>query len=129
MGRSSPTPGAFGCLVEAQSSLPCSRSDPLRVVEYQVAESDALAFKAAGYAGPVPASVSVWATAKGWTAQQAADDILAAAQLWRQALIGLRQARLAGKEGVRQAADDAAASAAHQQSVLTIKAILAQVIG
>ena len=103
--------------------------DPIRVIEYQVAESDALAYKAAGYAGAVPPSVSVWATAKGWTAQQAADDILQAASLWRQALIGLRQARLTGKEGVRQAADDEAAAAAHQQSVVTIKAILAQVIG
>lgn len=103
--------------------------DPVRAFEYQWAEQQALAFKQAGYAGTTPPAVASWSTAKGWSNQQAADDILSAAQLWRQALIGLRQARLSGKEGVRQAADDAAAFAAHQQSVLTIKAILAQVIG
>lgn len=103
--------------------------DPIRVVEYQVAEKDALAYKDAGYTGTVPPSVAVWAAAKGWTAQQSADDILNAATLWRQALIGLRQARLAGKEGVRQAVDEDAADAAHEQAVLAIKNILRQVIG
>ena len=104
--------------------------DAIRVVEYQVAEADATAFKAAGYTGAVPASVGVWAQAKDWTAQQASDDILAAAAAWRQALIGLRQARLMGKEGVRAHADDlAAAKVAADQAVGQIKYILSLVLG
>ena len=50
--------------------------DPVRVFEYQWAETEANAYKAAGYTGTVPVSVSSWATAKGWTPQQACDDIL-----------------------------------------------------
>ena len=103
--------------------------DAVRVVEYQVAEADATAYKAAGYTGSVPASVGVWAQAKGWTAQQAADDILAAAASWRQALIGLRQARLMGKEAVRQAADIDAAVTAAAQAVGQIKYIQSLVLG
>lgn len=103
--------------------------DAVRVVEYQVAEADATAYKTAGYTGAVPASVGVWAQAKGWTAQQAADDILAAAASWQQALIGLRQARLMGKEAVRQATDISAASDAAAQAVSQIKYIQSLVLG
>lgn len=79
-----------------------------RSLEYQRAEEDAQAFKDAGYAGPVPAGVSTWATAKSWTAQAAADDILAVAAAWRQAQTAIRGNRLAKKEQVRLAADSAA---------------------
>lgn len=103
--------------------------DPVRVIEYQVAEADAAAFKNAGYTGTVPPSIGVWAQAKGWTAQQAADDILAAAASWRQALIGLRQARLVGKEAVRNAADDAGANAAGDSAIAQIKYIQSLVLG
>lgn len=103
--------------------------DAVRVIEYQVAEADALAYKSSAYSGPVPPSVAVWAQAKGWTGQQAADDILAAAQSWRQALIGLRQARLLGKEGVRAAADLAGANSAADQAVAQIKYIQSMVLG
>ena len=50
--------------------------DAIRVVEYQVAEAeaDATAFKNADYTGAVPPFVGVWAQAKNWTAQQAADS-------------------------------------------------------
>lgn len=75
-------------------------SHPLMAAEYEQAERDATAFKAAGYAGAVPGSVSVWATAKGWTARQAADDILAAAAMLRAKLLQIRAVRLAGKEAI-----------------------------
>ena len=103
--------------------------DAVRVIEYQMAEVDATAFKAAGYTGAVPASVGVWAQAKSWTPQQAADDILSAAASWRQALIGLRQARLMGKEAVRNAADFTAATAAANQAVGQIKYIQSLALG
>ena len=103
--------------------------DAVRVVEYQVAEADATAFKNAGYTEAVPPFVGVWAQAKNWTAQQAADDILAAAASWRQALIGLRQARLMGKEAVRTASSDAAAETAADSAVGQIKYIQSLVLG
>ena len=54
-----------------------------RAAEYTVAEAEALAYADAGYTGTVPASVASWATAKGWAAQAAADDIIATATAWR----------------------------------------------
>lgn len=86
--------------------------DPLRVVEYERAASEASTYRDAGYTGPVPPSVKSWADAKGWSGQQAADNILAEAAAWNQALYGIRDMRLKGKEAVRSAADIAAAQAA-----------------
>jgi hypothetical protein len=83
-----------------------------RAVEYALAETDALDFKAAGYTGTVPSSVASWAAAKGWTAQQAADDILATATAWRTAQQAIRAARLVRKEQCRAATDEAGVDAA-----------------
>lgn len=80
--------------------------DPVRVKEYEVAESQAKDYKARGYANAVPPFVAVWQQAKhrdGWTAQQACDDILAASASWNGALAALRGLRLAAKEDVRAA--------------------------
>jgi len=74
-----------------------------RSTEYAQAEADALAFKAAGYTGDVPASVAAWAQATGKSAQWAADDTLATATTWRNAQAAIRQNRLMRKEAVRQA--------------------------
>ena len=53
-----------------------------------------------GYIGdPAPASVASWATAKGMTAQQAADDINATAAAWRTAQAAIRAARLLERTG------------------------------
>lgn len=71
-----------------------------RTTEYQQANNDATAFKNAGYLGTVPASVQCWATAKGWTAQQAADDILTTASNWLGAQQSMRANRLARKQDV-----------------------------
>lgn len=78
-----------------------------RAQEYVQAEEDATAYKNAGYVGAVPASVQCWATAKVWTAMQAADDILATATAWRSALAAIRAQRLASKEAARVAVDAA----------------------
>lgn len=87
--------------------------DPLRAAEYQVAEAEAKAYRAAGYAGTVPQSIKSWAEAKQWTAKRAAEDILAEALAWNGALYALRDARLKAKEAVRNAgtAEDAEAVA------------------
>jgi hypothetical protein len=79
--------------------------------EYQRAEVQARAFKAAGYPeDDVPRNVAGWAGAKyrdGWTAQQAADDIIATADRWYDLLDDIRDLRLMAKEDVRHAADAA----------------------
>lgn len=79
-----------------------------RQSEYDAAERDAQAYKAAGYAGAVPSCVQSWATAKKWAAKQAADDILATSAAWRAAQADIRANRLARKEDVRAAANPAA---------------------
>lgn len=75
--------------------------------EYAQANADAQFFKSAGYAGTVPGSVQSWATAKSWTATQAADDILTTAAQWVGAQSAIRAARLLRKEQVRNAPDAA----------------------
>lgn len=77
--------------------------DAARIKEYDTANQEAEAYKAAGYSGDVPQSVKSWAEAKGWTGQSAADDILATAAAWNAVLYGIRDARLKGKELVRAA--------------------------
>jgi endonuclease/exonuclease/phosphatase family metal-dependent hydrolase len=86
-----------------------------RAAEYTLAETEATAFAQANYDGPAPASVASWATAKGWTAQQAADDILTTAVAWRTAQAAIRAARLLRKEQARNAADQAALAVVRAQ--------------
>jgi len=78
--------------------------------EYQRAEVQARTFKAAGYPhDDVPSCVASWARAKhrdGWTAGQAADDIIAMADLWYDVLDAIRDLRLCAKEDVRHADDN-----------------------
>lgn len=92
--------------------------------EYQQAEQDAQAFAQANYAGAVPSSVAVWAQVKGWSATQAADDILLQASQWRNAQATIRAMRLQHKENIRVAntvAAQDAAMAAWAQFVVAIK--------
>jgi hypothetical protein len=83
-----------------------------RLSEYTQAEADAQAYKTAGYTGTVPGSVQCWATAKGQTAQWAADDILTTAAAWLTAQLAIRQNRLGCKEAARNAATLTALTAA-----------------
>jgi|SRR6478672_909688 len=84
--------------------------------EYEDAATEAQAFKNAGYpAGAIPPSVSSWATPKGWTAQQAADDILMEAAKLSAAKQAIRQNRLARKEEARNASTPAALATAAAQ--------------
>lgn len=74
--------------------------------EYLAAENAAQSFKDAGYPSTdVPPEVQAWADAAGMTATAAADDILATATAWRDALAQIRALRLQGKADVDAAAD------------------------
>lgn len=99
-----------------------------RAEEYRQAEADALGYQSAGYAGPVPAFVADHQAAKGtWTAQQAADDILATAAAWRAAQAQIRANRLMCKELARRSVDDTGLKAALAQwagFVVSIRASL-----
>lgn len=76
--------------------------DPVRMKEYETAEEQARTFKAASYTGAVPQYVKSWQDAKGWTAQQACDDIIAASDRWQGALAMLRDSRLKTKEAIKR---------------------------
>lgn len=73
--------------------------------EYELAEKEATAYKAASYTGTVPGSVSAWATAKSWEPKVAADSIIATAAAWRSAQASMRATRLLSKEQARVAVD------------------------
>ena len=94
--------------------------------EYELAEKEAAAFKAAGYPVTVPSSVSAWATAKGWTAKAAADSIIATAANWRSAQSTLRAERLLRKEQARTAVDAAALDVVMAQWAAFLAALKAQ---
>jgi len=99
--------------------------DPLRAAEYQIAETEAKSYQAAGYAGECPPSVKSWAEAKGWTSKEAADNILAEAGAWNTALYALRDVRLKAKEAVRSASTSEEAMAISRTAVDGIKAKVA----
>lgn len=98
--------------------------DAARIKEYERAQLGAEQYRDAGFSGPVPAAVSSWAYAKRreeWTAQQAAEDILAASARWYVALDGIRAMRLDAKETIRSAStgQEVAATAATFRANLT----------
>jgi hypothetical protein len=95
-----------------------------RAAEYLLAESDATAYKNAGYTGTVPSSVQSWANAKTQTAQWATDDILATATAWRNAQAAIRANRLALKEQGRVGTDLSAIENQWSAFVVTIRKML-----
>ncbi|AQZ96809.1 hypothetical protein BVH74_12165 [Halopseudomonas phragmitis] len=102
---------------------------PLRAEEYKAAREEAQAFAAANYQGDVPRAVAAWAI-NGRTAQQAADEILAEAAAWTEALYFIRETRLAAKEQVRElmaAEQPEQAQAAAEQAIAAINAAIAGV--
>lgn len=107
---------------EADAARLAVVGDPLRVVEYERAAAEATAYQGTGYSGPVPAAVQSWADAKGWSGQQAADDILAAASAFNAALYQLRDIRLKGKAAVMNSGADAAAKTIADAAIAQIRA-------
>lgn len=103
--------------------------DPTRTIEYERAAAEAAQFKAAGYpAADVPRTVAAWAI-NGRTAQQAADDILAEAAAYTEALYQIRETRLQAKDLVRQAMEAGNTQQAQDIAAETIAAIQAAVAG
>lgn len=100
---------------------------PGRLAEYQQANSDAQAFKAAGYpVATIPSTVACWVTASGMTPQAAADNIIATAASWISVLENIRESRLIGKKNVNAATTTADAQAAANAAIAQIQATQAQ---
>lgn len=103
--------------------------DPLRAVEYDRAAAEAASFAAAGYpAEAVPRTVAAWAI-DGRSAQQAADNILAEAAQYTEALYQIRETRLQAKALVRQAMTAGNVEQAQDIAAETIASIEAAVAG
>lgn len=98
--------------------------DAARIKEYERAEEQAAAYRDAGFIGDAPPCVACWATAKEWTGQQAAEDILAASARWLGALEGIRALRLQAKEDVRRALDAVEAEAIRANFSATLTAMM-----
>ena len=115
-----PTADQLAAQIDAEADTIIGAVIGNRAQEYVDADAAAAAYKAAGYSGPVPGPVQVWATVEGRTAAWAADNILAQADAWRTASLAIRQARLTTKKRVRDG-DAAGALAAWAGFVSTIK--------
>lgn len=74
-----------------------------RASEYERAEREAQAFTDVNYTGQAGAMVTSYASAKGWTAQAAAADILQTAATWRAAQAQMRAQRMLRQEEARTA--------------------------
>ena len=97
--------------------------------EYEATERQAVEFAAAGFEGQAGELVHCWAEIKGWTDQQAAEDIISESATWRQAQASIRVARLTAKEQIRAATGSTAALAAIADWSAFRAAILAQLTG
>lgn len=97
--------------------------DPVKVFEYMAAERDAIAYRDAGFQGDVPAAVLSWSEARGWTAQQAAQDILLEAMMMHIAINLIRDIRLKAKYAIAEMSDEAAAQAVFEKAIADLKAI------
>lgn len=85
----------------ADSARNALAGDPLKAMEYAQAAADAQAYQDAGYPKKeVPLSVAAW-VAKGRTAKQAAEQILAKAEQLTDHLLTLRTLRLKTKTQIR----------------------------
>jgi hypothetical protein len=93
-----PTTAELVSLIDSQTDAIYGAVLGNRGTEYELAEQEATAYKAAGYPTTAPTSVVSWATAKQWTNQQAADDIIATATAWRSAMAAIRSKRLLCKQ-------------------------------
>jgi hypothetical protein len=104
---------------DADAARMLAIGDPGRPLEYLQAEAAARAWYAAAYAGTAPKDVASWANAKEWTNQQAADDIIATADRWRDALSEIRRLRLMAKETIRRIAADPDGTNAEIDAILS----------
>lgn len=98
-------------------------SVPGQDATYLLKERHAEAYKAAGYAGAVPAMIQAEAAATGLSAQAAADSILAERDAWLTKAAQIEQARRSGKISVVAAATHDQKVAAYQAAIVALDAL------
>ncbi|UMY59944.1 hypothetical protein [Pseudomonas sp. LS.1a] len=106
----------------ADQALAAVLGDPLRAIENQLAESEAKAFKLAGYDGEVPLTVQAVVDAQGVEPMDAAESILQEAQAWHTAVCAIRAARLKGNVEVLKATTHAQAETYADEAINAIRA-------
>ncbi|MDX5979638.1 hypothetical protein [Vreelandella alkaliphila] len=95
--------------------------------EYLLAKQEASEWLANGKdESSVPASVADHVAMTGQTTEEAANEIVATAEQWEQALSAIRSLRLAGKTAVRQSETVEAKEAAAQNAITQLKAFRPQ---
>jgi len=80
-----------------------------------------MAYRGADYLGEVPPLIDCWAKIQGWTAQQAAENIIDKSEQCRSVIQAIRDVRLRGKAAIRQAADLISARDAFNDTILKIQ--------
>ncbi|MEJ8676010.1 hypothetical protein [Chromobacterium amazonense] len=95
--------------------------DPLKLAEYQLAEKEALEYRAVNYQGDVPPTVLCWASATGLDGESAANEILERAAQCDAALQTIRSIRHSCKAVIRQATN-------HQAALEALDAAVAELL-
>lgn len=109
---------------EADNTRLLLSGDTLRALEHQRADESARAFLDAGApAEAVPQAVAAWVTEQR-DARQAAEDIVAHADRFAEALLTIRSLRLQAKEKIRSATGAAQADAVREQVVQALRQLL-----
>ena len=118
-------PSLYQCIDQHADSLrERVVGDPVRAFEYKRAEEQARAFKASGYAGNVPSCVQSDVLAKGMTAQQACDGIIAAADGFMFIMDTLRTIRLSAKAQIENASSESEAMAIKEAAILQMTQLI-----
>lgn len=91
--------------------------------EYQLAKQEAADWLANGKdETAIPSSVADHVAMTGQSTEEAAQEIVATAELWEQALSGIRSLRLGGKTAVRNADTIKGAEQAANEAIAQLKA-------
>lgn len=97
--------------------------DPLRAVEYQLAEAEAKSYMQAGFDGEVPPTVLALVDAASIEPKAAAEQILAESLAWRNAVCQIRAARLKGRQAMLAASSHEEAEERADAAISAIRAI------
>jgi len=97
--------------------------DPVRAFEYQLAEREARLYQDSNYSIETPLSIRCWAEARGWTDQEACDDILVEADAFNSVLNYIRVLRLKNKYAIMSANTNDEAEVIFSLTINALKSI------
>lgn len=97
--------------------------DVTRAFEYQAAERDAKLYAANDFQGEVPLAVQAWADAVGFSAEDAAKNILQESALYNYALNMIRAVRLQAKQSINRETNSEIILQTYFQALATLRSI------